>query len=277
MAMRVDDGAPITPTTLRGRLPERTGEIMLGDSTAAALRAHVGSTIPIRFVNGSPVPVRVVGIGAFPTLSDALGLGRGGMTTVSTLLSTLPHGVRPPAADTMLVRFGPSVDRNQAMEDLNRRVSAQGNYAVLAAQRPVDLVNFGRVRSLPLVLATLLAVFAALTLVHLLVTSIRRRRRDFAMLRALGFTARQISGTVAVLATTLVAFALVVGVPTGIVVGRLLWHAFAHNLGILYRPVTPVLAIVLVVPLSVVIGILIAFASSRRVRHADPATVLHTE
>jgi len=163
------------------------------------------------------------------------------------------------------------------MADLAHRVAAQGNFAVLAAEKPVDLVNFGRVQNLPFVLAALLAAFAALTLVHLLVTSIRRRRRDFAMLRALGFTARQLSGTVAVLATTLVALALVVGVPLGILLGRLLWRAFAHNLGILYRPVTPVLAIVLIVPLAVLVANLFAFASSRRVRRVEPAAVLHTE
>jgi ABC-type antimicrobial peptide transport system permease subunit len=221
--------------------------------------------------------MHVVGIGAFPTLSDSLGLGRGGITTISTLLATLPKGQPHPQPDTVLVRFGPSVDRARATAKLTRRVGAKGNYAVLAAQRPVDLVNFGRVQNLPLVLATLLALFAALTLVHLLVTSIRRRRRDFAMLRALGFTARQLSGTVVALATTLVALALVVGVPLGLVLGRLLWRAFTHNLGILYRPVTPALAILLIVPLAVLVANIVAFASSRRLRHVDPATVLHAE
>jgi hypothetical protein len=33
----------------------------------------------------------------------------------------------------------------------------------------------------------------------------------------------------------------------------------------------------LVVPLAVLVAIIVAFASSRRVRHADPAAVLHTE
>jgi ABC-type antimicrobial peptide transport system permease subunit len=133
------------------------------------------------------------------------------------------------------------------------------------------------VQNLPLVLATLLAAFAALTLVHLLVTSIRRRRRDFAMLRALGFTARQLSVTVAALATTLVALALVVGIPIGLVLGRLLWRAFTHNLGILYRPVTPVLALVLIAPLAVLVANVVALASSRRARRVEPATVLHAE
>jgi hypothetical protein len=38
-----------------------------------------------------------------------------------------------------------------------------------------------------------------------------------------------------------------------------------------------VLAIVLMVPLAVLVANLVAFTSARRLRHADPATVLHTE
>ena len=50
--------------------------------------------------------------------------------------------------------------------------------------RPTDLVNFGRVQDLPLLLGVALSLLALLTIVHLLLTSVRRRRRDFAVLRA---------------------------------------------------------------------------------------------
>ena len=277
MAIRSFRGPSLMPTPVRGRIPSAKNEVMLGSTTAATLHAHIGSTIQTRLVNGAPVPLRVVGIGAFPTLSDALGLGRGAAITIPTIVATLPRGVAPPPLDTMLVRFSPSVDHRRAIEDLARRLDATGPYAVLAAEKPVDLVNFGRVQSLPFLLAGVLAAFAALTLAHLLVTSIRRRRRDLAMLRAMGFTSRQLAGTVAALASTLIALALIVGVPLGLVLGRVLWQHFARSLGILARPQAPLLALALLVPAALLVANLVALASSHRLRRVEPATVLHTE
>ena len=79
---------------------------------------------------------------------------------------------------------------------------------------------------------------ALLTITHLLMTSVRRRQRDFAVLRALGFTSWQVRGTLCWQAVVLAAVALLVGVPAGIACGRLCWQVFAYQLGI-----TPVVAV----------------------------------
>jgi len=81
-------------------------------------------------------------------------------------------------------------------------------------------------------------VVALLTITHLLMTSVRRRRRDFAILRVLGFTSWQVRGTLCCQALTLAGLALVIGVPAGIACGRLCWQVFAYQLGI-----TPVVAV----------------------------------
>jgi len=62
----------------------------------------------------------------------------------------------------------------------------------MAPSSPADPVNFGQTQGLPLLLGLSLAVLALLTIAHLLLTSARRRRRDLAVLRALGFT-REVS------------------------------------------------------------------------------------
>ena len=49
----------------------------------------------------------------------------------------------------------------------------------------------------------------------------RRQRRDFAIMRALGFTSWQVRGTLCWQALTLSGIALVIGVPAGIAGGRL--------------------------------------------------------
>jgi ABC-type antimicrobial peptide transport system permease subunit len=97
------------------------------------------------------------------------------------------------------------------------------------------------------------------------------------MLRALGFTSGQLSGTVAVLATTLVALALVVGIPAGLILAHVLWQLFAHNLGVVARPAMPVGAIAAVVPIAIVAANLVGYAAARRARRIDPAAALRTE
>jgi ABC-type lipoprotein release transport system permease subunit len=85
---------------------------------------------------------------------------------------------------------------------------------------PTDVQNLGRVGSLPDVLAGLLALLAASALAHLLVTSIRQRRRDLAVLKTLGFVRSQVSAAVAWQATTVAVVALAVGMPLGFALGR---------------------------------------------------------
>ncbi len=64
-----------------------------------------------------------------------------------------------------------------------------------------------------------------------LITSVRRRQRDLAILRLL-VTTWQVRRTLGWQATMLAGLALVIGVPAGIVCGRLGWLVFAHQLGI---------------------------------------------
>ena len=61
---------------------------------------------------------------------------------------------------------------------------------VSGASQPGDIRSYDRVpRETPLVLAGLLAFLGVAVLAHLLVTSVRARRNDLAILKSLGFTA----------------------------------------------------------------------------------------
>lgn len=77
-------------------------------------------------------------------------------------------------------------------------------------------MNFGRIQNLPFILGLVLAVMALLTVAHLLTTSTRRRRRDLAILKTLGFAHGDVGRTVAWQATTLAAITLIAAVPLGI-------------------------------------------------------------
>ena len=81
-------------------------------------------------------------------------------------------------------------------------------------------------------LAAMLVALAVLTVGHASISSVRRRRRDFAVLQTLGFVRRQVSATIAWQATALVGLALLFGVPVGIAFGRWSWLLFSHQLGV---------------------------------------------
>jgi ABC-type antimicrobial peptide transport system permease subunit len=123
----------------------------------------------------------------------------------------------------------------------------------------------------------LIGLLATATLAHTLGTAIRRRRRDLAVYKTLGFVSAQIRAAVAWQATTFVAAAMVVGIPLGILAGRFAWQIFANQLGTLPESVTPPVPLLLLAPAAIlaanVIAVLPAIVASR----LRAATVLRAE
>ena len=130
---------------------------------------------------------------------------------------------------------------------------------------------------MPLVLSALVVAIAAAALAHTLLMAIRRRRRDLAVLKTLGFDRRQVLATVAWQATTFAAVALALGLPLGIAAGRWTWNLVADELGVVPEPVTPVPLILLVIPAAVVLANLVAVVPARVAATTRPALVLRAE
>jgi len=128
------------------------------------------------------------------------------------------------------------------------------------------------------VLALVAGALVALVAVGFaLVTAVRRRRRDLAVLKTLGFDRRQVRATVAWHATTVAGIGLVVGIPLGLVMGRLAWRMVADELGVGTDPTWPALAILFVVPVALVAVNLVAALPARRAARTRPAVVLRSE
>jgi hypothetical protein len=232
---------PILFATSSGRLPG-VGEIALGTVTLRHLGAHLGSIVPATFARpgaGSvTVRLRVVGEVVLPVLGDITGLGYGALFSRSGFVAAVCSAPAPPncpalvTADTdggLLARFvpGPAGQR-----DIGRYL-AEYPTAATRPMTPSDLVNFGAAVNFPLIFGLLVAFFGVATLVHMLVTSVARRRQEAGVLKALGFLNRQVATAVGWQATTTALVGLAVGVPVGISAGRLIWSAFAGNIGVL--------------------------------------------
>jgi hypothetical protein len=229
---------PMLLSTVDGRLPTSNHDMMLGVTTLHQVGAHVGSvlrvTVQVPTGGSRSVPFRVVGTASFP--SDAGGgLGTGSAFTLAGYL----NAVCPPGREVNACRRAFAANQNfvvsanatsgpKGRADIARYV-AQGS-----ANRPIiptSLVNFGQAVNFPLILGCVLALFGAATLLHLLVVSVVRRRREMGLLKALGFVNVQVGATVLWQATTVALVGIVIGIPLGIVVGRVVWNAFATNLG----------------------------------------------
>jgi ABC-type lipoprotein release transport system permease subunit len=120
-------------------------------------------------------------------------------------------------------------------------------------------------------------LLAGVAAAHALVVSVQRRARDLALLRTLGFVGGQIRGTIAWQASTVAVVGLLLGVPAGLILGRVVWGVAAGDLGVDTDWSVPVLAVLLVLPASVVVANLIATVPARTAARARLGDALRTE
>ena len=125
--------------------------------------------------------------------------------------------------------------------------------------------------------AGLLGLLAVAALASTVATSVRRRRRDLAMLKVLGFVRSQVWATVAWQSSTLAVVAGLLGLPLGIAAGRRAWDVFADRLGVPPQPVTPLVAIAVLVPVLLVLANVVAAVPGRVAARMRPADALRTE
>ena len=122
-----------------------------------------------------------------------------------------------------------------------------------------------------------MAAFGAATLVHLLVVSVARRRREIGLLKVLGFVNSQVGSVVAWQATTLAAIGIIVGAPLGVVIGRVVWRAFANNLGAVPVSVVPIWFLVALLAGVVIVANLIAIGPALVATRSKPKELLRAQ
>ena len=278
IALPAPAGASFIPAPVTGRLPNTSREIALGTRTLRQLHARIGATIrvSVSLLDQPGRPMTIVGTTVFPTLSDTLGLGTGAALTPGGARYLLPAKTAMPPPE-VFVRFRPGIGPQAGRQALAARLARLGSFTVEGPAAPTDLLNFGQVQDLPQVLGTGLAAVALLTITHLLMTSVRRRQRDFAILRALGFTSWQVRRTLCWQALTLAGIALLIGVPAGIACGRLAWQLFAHQLGITPVIAIPLTALLIMAASWLTAAAVIAALPGEAATRTPPAQVLRSE
>jgi FtsX-like permease family len=278
-------GPLLSPTLLRGSPPRTGHEIDLGTSTLRQLGLHLGETVTVT-IGGRPFPDRIVGQAVFPNFGQGgftpTDLGDGAETTAAVLRPQAGALGAGPGFQIVLVRFRPGQSRAADLAGFRRAMAGfcrnvQQSTCVVTDQRPNGVADYARIDGIPEVLALLIAVLGVAVLGQAIVVSGWRRRRDFATLKALGLVPRQVQAIVAWQATTMIALALLAGLPLGVAVGRWAWALFSGGLGVPPGALVPVPFVLLIVPAAILLANAVAFWPGRTAARLRPAQALRAE
>jgi hypothetical protein len=236
------------------------------------LGKHIGDTVKASSQKGTR-SFTIVGRIVLPTIGEPQPLADGAAFTSIGLVPILDTSGGN-QTHFLVARAEPGVDRAA----LVRRVAATPPFTnVGGINVPPEVDHLRQIDWLPSALGVLLGVLALLAVGHALVTSVRRRRRELALFKIVGFDRRQVRATVAWQATTLGTVGLVIGIPIGVVAGRFVWRLVADGLGVTTHAAIPALALILTVPCAVALVNLIAFLPARAAAQIMPAVALRSE
>jgi hypothetical protein len=270
-----EDGPPLDLVLTDGQVPSAPDEVAIGPATADRLDVGIGDEVE---VGEDGRPSTIVGEALFPsdvhaTFDEGLWMPAEGFDAV------VPPYTDPELAypdRTVVVRFDDGVDVDDGLAALSP-VTDERFDEFGAAEVPVELSNLDNIRTLPRLLAGFLVLLALGATGHVLATSARRRRQDFAVLRSLGLSRGGARSVLNAQGTIIGLVGVVVGVPLGVVAGRIGWGLVAASVPLeVVRPVALGATIVLV-PVVIVLANGLAIWPGRRVARMHPAKVLRSE
>ncbi|HEU5387519.1 MAG TPA: FtsX-like permease family protein [Streptosporangiaceae bacterium] len=261
-----------------GRMPAAANEIVLAPTTASDMHAGIGSVIKL---TGSTVPraMTVTGIGFVPegphneydqgawlTSAGYDRIFRGAHYAFKFHLGT--------------VALRPGADIDAVSRRLTAKAASIKGGGVFSFQPGIPLSAVQAVKdmaALPLVLSAFLAVLAIGAVGHALSIAVSRRGHELAVLRALGLTRYQSRLVIGTQATLLATIGLAFGIPLGLILGRILWHAVADMTPFAYQPPLAALALLLVAPAALLAANLLAAWPARRAARMHAGQILRTE
>jgi putative ABC transport system permease protein len=244
---------------IAGRAPAADNEVALGADAMRAFGVDVGDEVEAAGVDGDVV-LRVVGRAVFPNLGDELRLADTALFTAEGLARV---NVQPDdAAEYVVARASPDAVQRHGFDD--------------AQPLGVELRQLADIEALPVLVGIFVGLLGVGALVHVLVASMAGRRRELAVLRAIGVTARGTRAIIRWQAVISVSLGLVIGIPLGVLVGTLAWRVEATNLGVATDSVVPAV-IAMLIPGALLVGILCTALPAWRAARLHPAEILRSE
>jgi hypothetical protein len=219
------------------------------------LHTRIGAVIT-GTVDDERVRLAVVGRTTFPAFGNerggGTGLGTGALGTTGLFPLQNPDAPHE-HFNYMLLRFAPGT-AEKGERKLRAFLAKQGcadPTCLITDSRPAEIDGYRSARGLPAAIGVVLVLLLVATLTHVLVSTMRRRAGDLAVLRAIGSSSRNLVATLRWQALVLTGSAILIGIPLGLIASRIAWTAFSRSLGIAPGTVMPLL-----IPAIAAIGLL---------------------
>ncbi|MCU1502493.1 MAG: hypothetical protein JWM12_1847 [Ilumatobacteraceae bacterium] len=227
----------IEPTILTGRSPRHDGEVAFGPSFMDDHHLSVGDSVAVRS-SGASGSLTIVGT-VVPVSVGSYGSDVGAVMTPSdyTQFAT-PSSIDNEGGLELAVRLVPGADIAAVRAEMSG-LTGGFERVIDDSFRPARILNLSRVRSVPLIVEAFAALLTLLVLVHSLATVAGRRRHDLSVLRALGMKPNQARRVLSLHGGILALLTAAIGLPLGVVGGRLLWHAVTNSIDSVYAPRSP--------------------------------------
>lgn len=287
--MGENPGATIQPPILSGHDLQAAGQVVLGTATLEMLHKKVGESVVVNSGRSKPTTLKIVGTATMPAFGQGGGshleMGVGAVLNY-VLIPLFERDIfdLPPGPNAILIRYRPGVSTSVGTKSLQHAVDLAGGGGgnspgnlFNSVERPAEIVDYRSLGSTPIELGAVLAGGALIALGLTLLSSVRRRRRDIALLKALGFSRRQVVVTVAVQSTIAVGLGAIIGIPVGILVGRTLWTVFADSIYAVPRIVVPTTNLLIIAAMALVLANVIAVLPARLAARTSPAILLRAE
>lgn len=280
-----------------GERPDGPGEIALGTESADEIGLEIGDSVSVVTPYGE-APATVTGLVVLPPVgpyqSDRAATGRGVLLSERFFADLLAgaeeaQGLPPGSlAETGPGSFlaidlagGVDVDDFLASIDADERLSWDRNdfdsFFYPDPVRPAAIADVASMRRLPIALGALFALAMAAGLATGIQVATRARRRELAVLRALGCTSRQVASSVRWQALTVASLAVAVGMPLGVAAGRVLYRNFAVDIGVLPTIDTSLPALAGVAVGTIIVGLLVSALPAHRISSAQLVSSLRQE
>jgi hypothetical protein len=256
---------------LDGRAPTSDDEVVVGPASLKTLRTRLGASVTVANPEGVSSEFKVVGTALlWQTAHSSFDQGAWiAPAAFDKLVDPEAEGGEPVVMATAREGIEPAA----FVEHLTETLGVEPESADL----PQDVVFLKNVRNLPRALAAFLVVLGVAVVGHALIMTVRRRRRDLAVLRAVGLRPRQSAACIFWQAMTVAVVALAIGIPLGIVIGRISWRWVAESTPLLYVAPVAALAIIVAIPATIIIANMLAAYPATRAAGVRPAEVLRTE
>ncbi len=199
---------------LSGHIYRGPNQIVLGDTLAPQLHAHVGDVLTIAHRRMQVAGIYHIGIseqdqGAFVPLSTAQAIS-GHIGEVTTVVVKLAPGTKPAAGERLIARRFPGL---LVLTDPDEALRAGANGQLIA--------------NVTLVIVVLALLIGGIGVMNTMLLSVIERRTEFALLSAVGWSGPQIAGLV----LTEGLIVSILGAAAGLVIGSIGALLLVHALG----------------------------------------------